>query len=75
MLVVGLCCLPLFYRKDAYGAQATACCRLAVCGILLFILLFEGRSRYLINFLPIFLVLAAYGLPAKDCFIQQEALP
>lgn len=73
MLVLGLCCMPIFRREDRYKERVVACCRLGVCGIILFILLFEGRARYLINFLPLFLVLAAYGLPTKERPIQQEA--
>ena len=30
-------------------------------GIILFILLFEARARYLINYIPIFIVLGVYG--------------
>lgn len=35
--------------------------RLSVIGIIAFILLFEARSRYLINYLPIMIILAVYG--------------
>ena len=66
MTVAGLCCLPLVKKRDDYTHPAAACCRLGVCGIILFILLFEGRARYLINFLPVFVVLAAFGLPGVN---------
>lgn len=36
--------------------------KLAIIGIVLFILLFEGRSRYLLNHLPIFIFIGTYGL-------------
>lgn len=36
--------------------------KLAIIGIVLFILLFEGRSRYLLNHLPVFLFIGTYGL-------------
>ncbi len=36
--------------------------RLSAIGIILFILLFEARSRYLINYLPIFIILATSGI-------------
>lgn len=61
LCTLGLCCLPLLHREDDYAAPLCAVSRLSVCGIILFVLLFEGRARYLINYLPLFLVLAAYG--------------
>lgn len=36
--------------------------RLGCIGIILFILMFEARSRYLINYLPIFITLSIYGI-------------
>lgn len=36
--------------------------RLSLIGIILFILLFEARSRYLINHIPIFIILCVYGI-------------
>ena len=36
--------------------------KLAIIGIILFILLFEGRSRYLINYIPVFIFIGVYGL-------------
>ncbi len=35
--------------------------RISMIGIILFILLFEARARYLINYIPIFIVLGVYG--------------
>lgn len=37
-------------------------CKITIIGIILFILLFEGRSRYLINHIPIFILVGTYGL-------------
>lgn len=36
--------------------------KLAIIGIVLFLLLFEGRARYLINHIPIFILVGTYGL-------------
>ena len=36
--------------------------KLSIIGIVLFILMFEGRSRYLINYIPIFVFIGIYGL-------------
>lgn len=71
MVVVALCWLPLFKKRDDYAHPAAACCRLAAFGILLFILLFEGRSRYLINFLPIYILLAGFALPAEEQQVKE----
>ena len=35
---------------------------LSIIGIIMFILLFESRSRYLMNYLPIFIVLSTYSI-------------
>lgn len=40
--------------------------RLSVIGIILFILLFEARSRYLFHYLPIFIILAINGIKSVD---------
>ena len=37
--------------------------RLAIAGIYLFLMLWEGNSRYIINFIPIFIIAAAFGFP------------
>ena len=36
--------------------------KLSIIGIIAFILLFEARSRYLMNYLPIFILLAIYSI-------------
>lgn len=54
--------VPLFLAKKDYNNINSAVLRLTLIGIILFILLFEGRSRYLINHLPIFITLASYGI-------------
>jgi len=44
---------------------------LSMIGLMLFLLLFEGgRSRYLIQDLPVFVILAAYGYHSK--FTSQD---
>ena len=48
-----------FLRKEMRGITIL---RLSVIGIILFILLFEARARYLINYVPIFIVLSVYGI-------------
>lgn len=36
--------------------------KFSIIGLIMFILLFEGRSRYLINYLPIFIIVGVYGI-------------
>lgn len=36
--------------------------KISIIGIVLFILMFEGRSRYLINYIPVFILVGTYGL-------------
>lgn len=61
LLCIALCAAPLFVRRQAYAGRMLAGLRVCVFGLVLFIALFEGRSRYLTNFLPLFLLLAACG--------------
>lgn len=46
--------------------------RLSAIGIILFILLFEARSRYLINHLPIFIILATSGIIKIYTYLNKE---
>lgn len=64
VVVFFLIVYPLFTRnknEKHYYSVAISLIRCTIVGILLFILLFEGRSRYLILYLPYFALLAAYG--------------
>ncbi|MEG2394552.1 MAG: hypothetical protein RSC36_05930, partial [Ruthenibacterium sp.] len=72
MLCVFLCALPVLLRRDSYAARHLLALRFCVCGIMLFIALFEGRSRYLTNFLPLFVLLAAVSAAAV-CKPKQNA--
>jgi hypothetical protein len=59
----------LVYRQGAYYdiyvySEGLLIIRLCVIGIFLFVLLFEGRARYLINHLPYLCLLAGYGFNA-----------
>lgn len=61
ILVLLFMVFPIFTanKKKVNGHEILLQC--IIFGLLLFNLLFEGRSRYLIAFLPIFVVLAANG--------------
>lgn len=61
VLVLFLISCPIFLKHDGCDKYNVMILRLTITGILVFLLLFEGRSRYLINHLAIFAVLAAYG--------------
>lgn len=64
MAVLFLCFLPLFEKSHFYADPAGAAARLSVFGLFAFLMLSESRGRYLINYLPLFLVVAALALPA-----------
>ena len=48
----------LLRTKDTFESILT----ITIIGVFLFLLLWETRSRYLVLYLPVFLVLAAYGI-------------
>lgn len=50
-------------KKEKRNKQADVL-KLALVGIICFVLLFEGRSRYLISYIPIFIVVGMQGLVA-----------
>lgn len=57
VLMIGLIC-SIGKKENNYICIG----KLAIIGIIIFILLFEGRSRYLINHIPIFIFIGTYGL-------------
>lgn len=58
-VLIGICFCIIPGTKEPYGENYIA---LALLGVSLFLLLFEGRARYLYQFSPLFVVLAAVGL-------------
>lgn len=52
--------------------RASALLRCTLIGILLFILIFEGRSRYLLLYLPCFLLLATEGVIHLHAFVANR---
>lgn len=59
LLTLALCVVSLWGKES--HARAFAVVRLALLGLTLSILLFEGRSRYLLLYLPLFTLIAAKG--------------
>lgn len=60
LVFAGVALSPVLLKKGSEKELFTVV-QCAVFGSLLFILIFEGRSRYLINYLPFYVLLAAYG--------------
>lgn len=60
LIFLGMTLSPVLQKNDSEKELFTVV-RCAILGSLLFILIFEGRSRYLINYLPFYVLLAAYG--------------
>lgn len=57
--------LSVFLRLDSEKKNKQAdILKLVVVGIICFVLLFEGRSRYLISYIPIFILVGMQGLVA-----------
>ena len=48
-------------KKDEQKKQMEIL-KFSIIGIIMFILMFEGRARYLINYVPIFIIVSAYGI-------------
>ncbi len=57
LVTIGLICS--FCRKNNNSINIA---KFSIIGIILFILIFEGRSRYLINYIPMFILVGTYGL-------------
>lgn len=62
--------LPLFLRRKGFNNIGVTILRCSIFGLMLFLLFFEGRSRYLINQLPYFILLASYGLCNLICQLE-----
>lgn len=61
LCLLALCAVGSFLSFPRQQQQVTVF-RIGVFGLLLFLLLWEARSRYLVNFLPLLLLCAADGL-------------
>lgn len=61
--------LMAFLRRDAKEAVI----QLACFGLLLFLLIWEARSRYLVNFLPLYLLCAFAPLAGRQMSAEREA--
>ena len=66
ILLLGFMVCGIYYRKNLSKEQQefSLLCFIATFGIFLFLLIWETRSRYLINFIPLFMVNAYIGLCA-----------
>lgn len=61
LAMLWLILIPILKGRTEYG-EPESILRVSLLGLLLFLLLFEARSRYLYVFLPLFILLAVYGL-------------
>jgi len=68
-LVLGLCGAGLFLRGPPLNSPGVVTARIALLGLFVFLMLSEGRARFLYLYLPFFLVLGSLSLqrlvPAK----------
>lgn len=68
-LIIFFISLPLIYKEKNYESEALFLVRLTITGITIFLLFFEGRSRYFLNHLPLFIILASYGVYSMYDFL------
>lgn len=61
ILIIFLIMYPIIDKKRLSYDNNIFVIRLAITGIVMFLVLFEARSRYLINSIPFFILLASYG--------------
>lgn len=61
ILVLCFIAIPLLFKKKNYESEGLFLIRLTITGITVFLLLFEGRARYFLNHIPLFIILASYG--------------
>lgn len=61
ILILFFIVIPVIFGREDRENEILFTIRLSLIGILIFLLLFEGRSRYFLNHLPLFIVLASYG--------------
>lgn len=59
LAVLALVALPLVYRRKSMFTTETAILRISLLGLLVFLLLFEARARFLYLYVPYFILLAA----------------
>ncbi len=70
MTLLLLILMGLIFAPNSYKSLPSMILRIAIFGLLLYLLIFEARSRYLINYLPIFILLAVDGMLHIICFIN-----
>lgn len=58
LIFIGLACSYINKQED----NTILVAKLTIIGIIMFLLLFEGRSRYVVNHMPFFITVGIYGL-------------
>jgi hypothetical protein len=69
LILIGVQFIILILNKSSRVYIFALTPRLMIAGILLFLLLFEGRSRYIFLYVPIFIICAMYTL---HWFVEQD---
>ncbi|MCC9174667.1 hypothetical protein [Arthrobacter sp. zg-Y179] len=72
--VLALVAVPLFLRTPRLLRPELSAMRIALLGLLLFLLLFEARARFLYLYAPYFIVLASLSFSAAMERLQQAAV-
>ena len=70
-----LCTIPGLCLVDKNNRHLAVTMALSILGIILYLMLFEARSRYLLCFLPLFVMAAAIGLLQYCRLLNKWAVP
>lgn len=70
LITIGL----LFSHTNKEQNNYIVISKLSIIGIVIFLLLFEGRARYLVNHLPIFIIVGVFGIKASLKMIDKKLL-
>ncbi len=70
LVILLLCCIS-FFDKSKANLDSVTILRLCILGLAAFHLLFEARSRYLVNHLPVFALLATQGALLMIAIMQK----
>ena len=68
LIVISFGVFNAIRKKDTQAVMPA----LSLIGVTLFLILWEARSRYILNFLPIFVLLAVYGIKQIFTLIERE---
>ncbi len=61
-MILLMCVSSVFSKNDQEVSDVKSLLMVSIIGVSMFVMLFEGRARYLYTFAPIFAMVASFGL-------------